>query len=78
MSSFPNFDLTMHNAAKFSAKPILLAGFSLILLLTIGLTGISIYFLASYGSNMTQGLNTQDLKEEYGRIMRSAVRQRSI
>lgn len=68
----------MHNAEKFSTRPILVTGFVLIILLTASLTFGSAYYLVSYGSNLTRAINYEDLKQEQTYAMRTAVRQRSL
>lgn len=68
----------MHNARICFAQPVLLTGFALIILLTISLTAVSLYFLVTYGGDTSRTINSQDLKQDYAYIMRTAVRQRSL
>jgi len=63
----------MHQHPKLSVEPLLLTGFALIIALTMALTLTSLYYLVNYGSNLTQTVRVQNLKQKYVNTMRSAA-----
>ncbi len=68
----------MKSQRPLSPQPLLLVGFALISLLTVGLIGISLYYLVSYGTNMTRTVDDQNLKLNYAYTMRTATRERAL
>lgn len=68
----------MKRQRPVSPQSLLLVGFALISLLTVGLIGTSLYYLVSYGSNMTRTIDKQNLKLNYAYTMRTAARERSL
>ncbi|MDY6980851.1 MAG: MCP four helix bundle domain-containing protein [Pseudomonadota bacterium] len=75
LSSIPGI---MKRQRPLSPQSLLLAGFALIMLLTVSLTGISLYYLVSYGTNMTRTVDDQNLRLNYAYTMRTAARERAL
>ncbi|MFO8025167.1 diguanylate cyclase domain-containing protein [Thiohalophilus sp.] len=68
----------MKSQRPLSPQSLLLASFALVILLTFSLTGISLYYLINYGTNMTRAVHAQNLKLNYAYTMRTAARERAL